>query len=562
MMGPETTEQAPLPVRMLNEYVYCPRLFYLMHVLGQWGDSGDTEEGRYLHRRADRPTRPLPSADDLDEAEGRRFRSVTASSDRLGLIAKMDVLDVESGAVVPTDFKHGRPPEIPERAWPPERVQVCAQVLILRDNGFTVDHGAIYYPASNETVEVQPTDELVALVTEATHAARALEAAPAPPPPLVGSRKCPRCSLVAVCLPDETRLLAEGVPDPDETEPIVRPYSPPSDDGLPLYVTTQGTTVGVEAQRLIVRAPDEESLQVRLKDISHVSVFGFVQLSTQAIRTLMSAGKPVGFFSTGGWFYGLAAPLGGTAAQLRRRQYARSLDERWALDVARGLVDAKIRNCRTLLRRNAGGVDNEVLEGLKAAAARAARAPSVEVLLGIEGAAARLYFENLPLMLKWEPGLPGFDFCGRNRRPPKDPINAMLSLAYALLARGFTAAVALAGLDPALGYYHETRPGRPALALDLMEPFRPLVADSAVITAVNTGVVGQGDFDIGATCCALREAGRKRFIAAFERRLDQEVTHPVFGYRISYRRVIDVQARLLARRLFEEIPAYPGFVTR
>ena len=561
-MSSAPEDRSYLPARMLNELVYCPRLYYLMHVLGQWGESGDTEEGRYVHRRADRPTRPLPDASEVGEHEGRRFRSVTASSDRLGLIAKTDVLDVEGGMVVPIEFKHGRPPEIPERAWPPERAQVCAQVLILRDNGFAVDHGAIYYPASNETVEVWPTDDLVKLVTDSAREARALESAPAPPPPLIGSRKCPRCSLVALCLPDETRLLAEGIPDPDETEPIVRPYSPPSDDALPLYVTTQGATVGVEAQRLVVRAPDEEPIQVRLKDISHVSVFGFVQLSTQALRALMGAGKPVGYFSTGGWFYGLAAPLGGTAAQLRRRQYARSLDERWSLDLARTLVAAKIRNSRTLLRRNAGGLDESTLGGLKAAADRALRAPSGDVLLGIEGAAARTYFASLALMLKWEPELPGFDFEKRNRRPPRDPVNAMLSLAYSILARTFTAGIALAGLDAALGYYHESRPGRPALALDLMEPFRPLLADSAVVTAVNTGVVTPEDFDIGGTGCALREAGRKRFIAAFERRLDQEVTHPVFGYRISYRRVIDVQCRLLARHLFDEIPAYPGFVTR
>jgi CRISP-associated protein Cas1 len=560
--APDATDPGLLPVRMLNEYLYCPRLFYLMHVLGQWGESGDTEEGLYLHRRVDRPTRPLPTAEDLGDQDGRRFRSVTASSERLGLIAKMDVLDVEDGKVVPTDFKHGRPPEIAERAWPPERAQVCAQALILRDNGFTVDHGAIYYPTTNETVEVWPTDDLIAVVEDATRGARELEAASSPPPPLPGSRKCPRCSLVALCLPDETRLLADGIPEGQPRQGEVRPYSPPSDDALPLYLTTQGSTVGVEGHRLIIREPDAEPVEVRIKDVSHVSVFGFVQVSTQATRTLMSNGRAIGYFSTGGWFHGVAAPLGGTAAQLRRRQYARSLDERWSLALARCLVAAKIRNCRTLLRRNAGGIDESVLEDLRSAAERASRAPSAEVLLGIEGAAARLYFESFGLMLKWDPELAGFDFHGRNRRPPRDPVNAMLSLAYSILARAFTASVAIAGLDCSLGYYHEPRPGRPALALDLMEPFRPLLADSAVVTAINTAVMTPDDFDYGGTGCALRDAGRKRFIAAIERRLDQEVSHPVFGYRISYRRVIDVQCRLLARHLFDEIPTYPGFVTR
>jgi CRISPR-associated endonuclease Cas1 len=155
-----------------------------------------------------------------------------------------------------------------------------------------------------------------------------------------------------------------------------------------------------------------------------------------------------------------------------------------------------------------------------------------------------------------------FDFKGRNRRPPRDPVNAMLSLAYAMLAREWTATVQAVGLDPYLGFFHQPRYGRPALALDLMEEFRPLIADSVVLTAINNGEVRVVDFLERMGAVAFTPEGRRRFIETYERRMGQEITHPVFGYQISYRRVLEVQARLLGRYLVGEIPEYPAFTTR
>jgi len=170
-------------------------------------------------------------------------------------------------------------------------------------------------------------------------------------------------------------------------------------------------------------------------------------------------------------------------------------------------------------------------------------------LLGIEGMAARPYFQELPGLIKKPEAEAGmsFDFEGRNRRPPKDPVNALLSLAYALLAKDLTIVLQAVGFDPFLGFYHRPRYGRPALALDLMEEFRPLVADSIVVNAINTGVVKPGDFRRRAGAVALSDTGRSRFLRAYERRMDELVTHPLFGYRISYRRLLEVQARLLGR---------------
>ena len=138
----------------------------------------------------------------------------------------------------------------------------------------------------------------------------------------------------------------------------------------------------------------------------------------------------------------------------------------------------------------------------------------------------------------------------------------MLSLAYALLTRTFTTTISATGLDPYMGFYHRPRHGPPALALDLMEPFRPIVADSCVIQAINNGEIKPNDFVFNGPACSLKPGGRKAFIAAFERRMEQETTHPLFGYQISMRRLIDVQARLFARHLQGEIPVYPHYLPR
>jgi CRISPR-associated protein Cas1 len=199
---------------------------------------------------------------------------------------------------------------------------------------------------------------------------------------------------------------------------------------------------------------------------------------------------------------------------------------------------------------------------------QAERATSLEQLLGVEGNAARVYFGDFAGMIKVEENGDRnssqfhFDFSGRNRRPPRDAVNAMLSLGYSLLAKDFTIACYAVGFDPYMGFYHEPRFGRPALALDLMEPFRALIADSAVLTAINTRMVTPQDFIQAGPAVALTPAGRKGFFRAYELKMDTLVTHTEFEYRVSYRRLLEIQARLLARYMEGEISEYNAFVTR
>jgi len=201
------------------------------------------------------------------------------------------------------------------------------------------------------------------------------------------------------------------------------------------------------------------------------------------------------------------------------------------------------------------------------------RAAALDGLLGLEGNAARLYFENFGGMLKVgkeadvaaeADGSPPFtfDFANRNRRPPRDPVNSLLSLAYSLLAKDLAIVTQTVGFDPYLGYFHQPRFGRASLALDLMEPFRPLIADSAVLSAINTRMVTLADFVRTGNAVALTADGRKKFFRAYEQRMDTLVTHPLFGYRVNYRRLLEIQTRLLARVLTGEMTTYPVFTTR
>ncbi len=556
---PADVDTPLVPARMVNEWVYCPRLAYLEWVEGEWAESGDTAEGRRAHSRVDEGGGRLPAPDELGE-EMTRARGVILASERLGVIAKMDVVEADEGIAMPVDFKKGKRPHVAAGAYEPERVQICVQAMILEDNGYKVEQGVLWYAGSRERVQVVIDEELRARTLEAIAGLRWAAASGRRPPPLENSSKCPRCSLAGICLPDETNLFRKGYPP--------RPLNPSDDPALPLYVQTPGARLRKSGERLVVETK-EETVEVPLIDVSQVDLFGPVSVTTPALHALMNAEIPVSWFSTGGWFLGHTVGTGNGNVAVRQAQYQAAFDEPRRLAFARDLVAAKVRNARTMLRRNwrvhgDAEAKNEVLVRLQRIVQRVPRAKDDRQLLGIEGEAAAIYFACFANMLAEgaKEEIPAFAFAKRNRRPPTDPVNAMLSLAYALLTRVFMTAISATGLDPYMGLYHRPRHGRPALALDLMEPFRPIVADSCVIQAINNGEVKPGDFVFNGPACSLKTGGRKAFIAAFERRLEQETTHPLFGYRVSMRRLIEVQARLFARHVQGEIVPYPHYLPR
>lgn len=546
-----------LPARMVNEYVYCPRLSYLMWVQGEWAASADTEEGRHAHRRVDQRKGKLPDADDVGDTRI-HARSITLSSDRIGIIAKLDLVEGEDGTVTPVDYKRGKRPHVEGGVWEPERVQLALQVLLLREHGYTCEEGVIYFVASKERVPVPVDEVLEALALKAVADMRAMGAAGTIPPPLVDSPKCPRCSLVSICLPDELNFSRERQAGP-------RPLAVQQSQALPLYVQAQHGKVSKKGETLVVEPDEGDKVTVRLVDVSSVVIMGNVYVTTPTLHELMQRGIPVSWHGYGGWFMGHTTGTGHKNVELRTAQYRASFDEERCLHMAQGLVAAKIANQRTLLRRNwkADGMPEDLANEFKQLISKCARTESLGELLGLEGAAAARYFAHFNRMFSSsEEGITRFDFNGRNRRPPTDPVNALLSFGYAMLTRTMHQVLSHVGLDPYRGFYHQPRYGRPALALDLMEPFRPLIVDSTVIQVLNNGEVAHGDFLRAGPAINLNERGRKAFIAAFERRLLHEVTHPVFGYQASYRAVLELQARLLGRHLLGELEATPEFTTR
>lgn len=579
----EAEAPAIIPARMINEVLYCERLLYLEYVQGEWAENEYTADGQRVHRRVNEQEKSLkPPPEEGEASEERPYvaRSVWLSSEKLGIAAKIDLVEVDGGRVIPVEYKRSKRPEVPEGAYLPELAQVCAQVLLLREHGYACDHGEIYYAKDRQRVELTIDDRLVARTLAAADRVRALAESGVLPPPLEDSPKCHGCSLVGICLPDETRALAEEPPakvqledDPaldvgDDPwglavgiEPPVRRMFPARDDRLPVYVQSQGAIVRLEGERIIIQTRDENAREARLSNTSHVSLYGSVNMTMPALRTLMERGIPVLFFSYSGWFAGQAIGHDSKNVELRLAQYAATQSRERCLSLSRGFVSSKILNCRTLLRRNHSAADPVALSELKQLARKARHAEAIESLLGIEGTAARRYFGEFAGMLTGE-GKDQFDLDGRNRRPPRDPVNALLSFCYSLLSKELVLALRSVGLDPMLGLYHQPHFGRPSLALDLMEEFRPVIADSVVIGVLNNRVVQADDFVRAAGAVSLTQPARKRVILAFERRMDQLVTHPVFDYRISYRRVLEVQARLLSRVLLGELPRYPEFRVR
>ena len=553
-------ESPLIPARILNEFVYCPRLAYLEWVQKEWADSSDTVEGRHVHRRVDRKTEPLPEPDTEAEPEDLKpARSIDLSSVKLDLVAKIDLVEpAPDGAVVPVEYKRSKRPHIKQKAYDPERVQLCAQGLLLEEHGYRCSEGILYFAGSKERVRVAFDESLRLLTKQSIGALRSIVEGGQIPPPLENSPKCNRCSLVGICMPDEVNLLRAAGTD-------TRPIAVRRTNALPVYVQANRAKVAKQGERLAITLDEEAPVHVRLAEVSQLVLMGNVYVTTPTLHELMRREIPITWQSYGGWFLGHSTGAGHSNVELRTAQYRTSFDEASCLRLARGWVQAKIRNSRVLLRRNWTEKQQAapVLHSMKLLSKEVGTARSIESLLGLEGAAAAYYFQSFPQMLKSAAGEElRFDMHGRNRRPPVDPVNAMLSFGYAMLTRSFVVALSAVGFDPFRGFFHQPRYGRPALALDMMEPFRSLIVDSSVITAINNGEIDVDDFVISPVGVNLTDRGRKRFIAIFERRLDQEVTHPLFGYAVEYRRLFEMQARLLARFLLGEIPEYPNFLTR
>lgn len=543
-----------VPARILNEHVYCPRLAWFEFEAKVFADNADTAEGTDIHRRVNEERGRLPEAGDHEDGERREATSIMLSSESLGVIAKLDKVEREGGVAVPVETKKGKPKQGKVPVWEPELAQLTAQMLLLQEAGYEVPHAEVFFAETRSRHRVELPENAKEWIEGLVGQIRKNAESTTPPPPLVDSPKCPRCSLVEVCLPDETNALGSRAEQPPRR--LLAGDSP----AKPLYATTPGSFIRKRSGRLVLEDEGEETATRRLIDISHLAVFGNVTVGAAAVRACMDNDIPILWFSHGGWFSGYSIPHGGSWVARRQAQYSAAADSAIALPYAVAFVRGKIKNQRTLLRRLGGDDVDATLDRLERLVGQARSSETVESLLGIEGTAARLYFQAFPLMLSSRGQ--DFDFESRNRRPPKDPINAMLSFAYALLLRDATVAVLSAGLDPQVGFLHKPRFGRPSLALDLAEEFRPLVADSTVLMAVNNGEVRDSHFISRAGAVAMTKKGRAALIKAYERRVAVKLKHPLFGYKTTYRRCMELQGRQLAAVIDRDLEAYSPLTTR
>ena len=550
-----------ITARMAMEYAYCPRLFYLIYVDGRWEDNYYTEHGHVVHECTDNERNGLPEPIDYYESNDEApiiTKSAMLQSEALGICAKPDIIETKGNIAILVEIKRGRVPDVPLHCYEPERVQLMFQALLLRDHGYQCTEAMIYYASSKRRIKVILDDALEVKTLNIIAQVRSMlnDDKFCAPLPLHHSPKCVGCSLAPICLPDETNFLLKFDYNPD-----VRRLFPARMDALPLYVQEKWAKVGISGERITVKQGDCVLGQFGFKDVSELVLCGNISVTAPCIQKLCEANIPIIHMSGGHWFYGITHGFELKNAFDRAAQFAVAADSHRCLILAQSFIKAKGQNQRTMLRRNGSMLPKSVLKQMKALIDEIDLTDSIDSLLGFEGKIAALYFDSFNSMIKSEL-LPEFKMDSRNRRPAKDPVNALLSFGYALLVKTLTVAIVANGLDPWWGFMHRPRHGRPALALDLMEEFRPLIVDSVVITAINTGRLKTDDFIISHNGCVLKDTAKKTFIAIYEQRLDQLITHPIFDYRCSWRTIISIQVRLLTRVLRGELHEYPGMITR
>jgi CRISPR-associated protein Cas1 len=523
----------PIRVMALHALAYCERLFYLEEVEEIRVADERVFDGRALHEALD---------------EDGTLVEMTIESATLGIKGKLDALRRRDGNLIPYEHKKGRGRKADSglEPWPSDRLQLAAYAMLLEEaSGEPVAEGRIRYHADNQTVRVTIGDEAREAVRGAIDRARDLAKSTSRPPVTSNEKSCVRCSLAPVCLPEETRTS-------QDPERAATRLFPPDDERIPLHVVGHGTRIGRSGDELIVTPLEGPATREPINTIRSVVVHGHNTISAQALQMCAEHGVTVHWFTGGGSYLG-SFWRDDPAVQRRIRQFEALRADTIRLRLAQALVKARVESqLRFVLRATQGG-DRDALgiadavDNIRHMLGAVDRATDPAVLLGIEGQAAAAYFSCVPGLIS-EQADPRMRPRDRNRRPPRDPFNAMLSFGYGLLLREVTQAIRVVGLDGAFGFYHRPRSCAPPLALDLMELFRVPVVDMSVVAAINRQQFdADADFTRAGQQVWLSETGRKKLIEVFERRLSDVWRHPVLQYSLSYHRHIELEVRLLEK---------------
>ncbi|HEY0429474.1 MAG TPA: type I-MYXAN CRISPR-associated endonuclease Cas1 [Pyrinomonadaceae bacterium] len=544
-----------LSVHSLHALAYCERLFFLEEVERVRLADERVYAGRTLHVEIER-----------DEDE--EIFNLSFESETYGLIGKVDCIRKRDGNVIPYEHKRGKSARSADgkaETWASDRLQIIAYCLLVEENlGKTILEGRVRYHADNATVRV-PIDEKARTDFE-RHLERAkeLQTSIERPPVASNERLCVKCSLAPICLPEEARLaerLSERAAEADElsAENKALQLFPAIDDRQILHILTNGAKVGRKGDRLEVWSPETEEKQAYpVQEIGQVVIHGFAQITTQALRLCAERNLGVHWVGYGGRYMG-AWTSGQGSVQRRIRQYKALTDIDFCLALAKRLVEAKVKMQLGFLLRASRETGREIenvqtsISSIRKLLSPLHRAESIDSLRGFEGSVGASYFKALPHLVSDEVG-EAMKPDGRNRRPPKDRCNALLSYGYALLLKDITNAILVVGLDPSLGFYHTPRSQAHPLALDLMEIFRVTLVDLPVLGSINRRQWDEAeDFQIAGKQVWLSESGRKKFIQIYERRKADQWRHPVIGYSLSYSRHLELEVRLLEKEWTDKL---------
>ena len=538
-------------VSALHALAYCRRLFYLEEVEELYTQDAAIFAGRRLHT-------------ELEKQEDEVWEELFLESEELGLRGRLDALRTRDGQTIPYEHKRGychRDENKQPQAWESDKLQILAYALLLEFAlGITVKEGRIRYHTDNILIHVPLDHSGRESVHQAIKEARNLRESAYRPPVTENERLCARCSLAPVCLPEEARLTHDK-----EWQPIR--LFPEDDERLIIHILEPGALVGKTGSQIKINRRNQPIENIPASQIGQLVLHSFSQISTQALYFCAHQDIGIHFISGGGRYVGSFDNRRGSI-QRRIRQYTALSDPAFCLELARKLVLCRGQGQRKFLMRGTRG-RTQVPENLHKSIAQIKtmlkqipQAKSLESLLGLEGNIAASYFSALPHLIV--PNVADeLYFNGRNRRPPKDRFNALLSFGYALVLKDVMNAILTVGLEGALGFYHQPRSQAAPLALDLLEIFRVPLVDMTVMYSINRGQWHpKEDFETRREQVWLSEPGKRKFVELYERRKRETWKHPVTGYSLTYRRLFELEVRLLEKEWSGEPGLFGNLILR
>lgn len=529
-----------IPISLVSHMVFCPRRAWL-EAQGERVDSFAISAGSVAHTRVDDPTESRPDTE----------RAMLVHSNELGLTGRCDVvLSNRDGTLKIKEYKSTpvrRKPQIRES----QRIQVLAEAMCLESMGYTVTDASVYFINHHKDIPVTLREADKEECLDWIHRTRETIQSTHAPDPLLDDPRCAGCSHAAVCLPDEHHYT---------NDTTIRRIAVSDPEGEILHVMTPGARAFMKEHRVIVTKNGEELACYPIERISGMVVHGNVDLSSALVRELLWRRLSIVWCSGRGRVIGWA-----TSAQLpngQARIHQQVMSEHGCLPIAQAMIKAKISNQATMLRRNGAGTSTATSQ-LRTLSRLSASISSLPDLFALEGRAAQVYFNDFPSMLK---GADADEFIstwpGRHGRGATDPLNAALNFCYGMLLADCIRGLSACGLDPHGGFLHSPSRNKPALALDLMEEFRAPIADSVVITCINNNALSPEMFSHTLGDARLKTVGRNALATAYERKVTTEIIHPIFGYKTSWRRTIEIQSRILLGVIDGTRGQYKGMTIR